>query len=83
MEGMIAISLGIEKRICKYTLTETHREESKDNKEILLDSNSASKTLEILDADSTKKDDKNDVAKSTLEFSGQVKLPADEKKGNQ
>jgi hypothetical protein len=81
-EGIIAISLGIEKKICKYTLTETKRTLSGDNQEILLDSKSAGKTLEILDADSTKNDDKKEAAKNALEFSGHVKLPAEEKRGD-
>jgi hypothetical protein len=82
-KGMIAISLGIEKKICKYTLTEVHRKLGEDNQEIALDSRSANKALEILDADSAKKDEKKNDAKKALEFSGQVTLPREEKKENE
>jgi hypothetical protein len=113
----ISISLEIEKKVCKYTLSKFHslkeweqadNQRKKDELEqieqeqgsvgpakavtkkepremypafpaIELSDPLATKSLELIDQSSAKKDDKKDAQKNAIEFSGQVKLPAEDK----
>jgi hypothetical protein len=78
----MAIALEIEKKVCKYTLTKVHQEWAMGYPAICPADNSASRILEIVDATTAKKDEKKEATKNAIEFSGQVKLPAEEKKEN-
>lgn len=115
----ISITLEIEKKICKYTLSKLHSlkewdqadkqrkaaeqeknkgEDDKTNEglhmaktikepkemypafpAIELTDQFATKSLEVINSSSVKKDEKKDAAKNSIEFSGQVKLPTEEK----
>jgi len=76
---IIHISLEVEKKICKYTLTKTCRTANEISEMIALDDKLASRGLEVIDSASAKKDEKKDAAKNAIEFAGQVKMPEEKK----